>query len=177
MSQHNLSFPIGPFKAPEVISQEVLAGWIQEIDEVPYRYRQAVQSLTDEQLDTPYRPDGWTVRQVIHHVPDSHLNSYIRFHWALTEDQPTIKAYDEKAWAELSYQQEVPVRVSLGLLESIHARWVILLRQMTEADLEKAFIHPESKAVLQLKTVIGMYAWHGEHHLQHILQLKERKGW
>lgn len=173
----NLSFPIGKYKVPATIDNSQIEAWINEIEALPQQMDDAVKGLSDEQLDTPYRPDGWTIRQVIHHVPDSHIGSYTRFHWALTEDNPTIKAYDEKAWSELSYQQNVPIEVSLNLLRNIHIRWSILLRSLTTDQLERTFIHPEDGQTYILKNVIGMYAWHGKHHLEHILSLKRRMNW
>jgi len=132
--------------------------------------------LTASQLDTPYRPGGWTVRQVVHHVPDSHLNAYVRFKLALTEDSPTIKPYDEAAWAKLADTAETPVEVSLQLLESLHARWVRLLESMTEADFARQFHHPES-GTMSLDTYLSGYAWHCRHHVAHITQLRARMGW
>lgn len=174
---NNLSFPIGEFQAPDSIDSTQIKIWIDEIEALPEQMAAAVTGMSEEQLDTPYRPEGWTVRQVIHHVPDSHIGSYCRFHWALTEDNPIIKAYDEKAFAELSYHNALPIETSLTLLKAIHARWVVLLRNMTTEELEKTFLHPETKEVNVLKNVIGMYAWHGKHHLEHILALKRRMNW
>ena len=173
----NLSYPIGKFTAPETITNEHIEQWIAEIEGAPVRYKQAVQDLTDEQLDTPYRPEGWTVRQVIHHMPDSHMNSYIRFHWALTEESATIKAYDEAGWANLDYQKHVPIEVSLQLLNFIHTRWVILLKHMSQSDFQKTFVHPQSGRTMRLDWVTGLYAWHSQHHLAHIEKLKERMNW
>lgn len=173
----NLSYPIGKFTAPENITNEHIEQWIAEIEGAPARYKQAVQDLKDEQLDTPYRPEGWTVRQVIHHMPDSHMNSYIRFHWALTEENPTIKAYDEAGWANLGYQKHVPIEVSLQLLNFIHTRWVILLKHMSQSDFQKTFVHPQSGRTMRLDWVTGLYAWHSQHHLAHIEKLKERMNW
>ncbi len=174
---NNLSFPIGKYDAPDTIDSKQIKIWIDEIEALPTLMEEAVKDLSDEQLDTPYRPDGWTVRQVIHHVPDSHMGSYTRFHWALTENNPTIKAYDEKAWADLEYQKNVPVEVSLSLLKYLHHRWSLLLRSLTSSQLEKTFVHPEDGQTYILKSVIGMYAWHGKHHLEHILSLKRRMNW
>ena len=143
----------------------------------PARMAKALEGLNDEQLDTPYRPGGWTVRQVVHHVPDSHLNCYIRFHWALTEDNPLIKAYGEKDWASMDYQTQVPIEVSLNLLKYVHARWVVLLESLDETGLNKTFRHPEDGRTYHLKTVIPLYAWHGDHHIAHITALRERMGW
>lgn len=173
----NLSYPIGEFEPPQQIDDNQITQWIDEIEALPELMEDAVKGLTDSQLDTPYRPAGWTIRQVIHHVPDSHIGSYCRFHWALTENNPTIKAYDEKAFAQLSYHKEMPIDISLALLKALHARWVVLLRNMKTSDLEKTFVHPETQEVNVLKVVIGMYAWHGRHHLEHILSLKKRMNW
>jgi hypothetical protein len=177
MNNEQLSYPIGRFSPPTRIDTAIINTWIATIEEAPQRYEQAVAGMTDTQLDTPYRADGWTVRQVVHHVADSHMNSYIRFHWALTEPNPTIKAYDEKSWAALSYQEKVPVSISLQLLENLHKRWAILLRALSPEELEKTFVHPETGKINVLKEVVGLYAWHSEHHLHHILRLKERMGW
>ncbi|OEK00144.1 metal-dependent hydrolase [Roseivirga sp. 4D4] len=174
---NDLSYPIGEFKQPDQIDEQHITQWIDEIEALPSLMESAVRGLNDSQLDTPYRPDGWTVRQVIHHVPDSHIGSYCRFHWALTEDNPTIKAYDEKAFASLGYHEHLAIDTSLALLKALHARWVVLLRNMTKEDLEKTFVHPETKEINILKVVIGMYAWHGKHHLEHILALKRRMNW
>lgn len=173
----NLSYPIGEYNTPSIIDSAQINLWISEIEALPSQLSAAVLNLSDEQLDTPYRPGGWTVRQVIHHMPDSHIGSYCRFHWALTEDSPIIKAYDEKAWAELPYQKDVPIAISIGMLENIHARWSILMKNLTSDQLEKTFIHPVGGQVYILKSVIGMYAWHGKHHLAHIVNLKKRMNW
>jgi uncharacterized damage-inducible protein DinB len=147
-----------------------------EIAEAPANLSAAIAGLNDEQLNTPYRDGGWTVRQVIHHVPDSHMNAYIRFKLALTEVEPTIKPYDEAAWAELSDTRNTPIEVSLTLLESLHARWVVLLQSMTDADFQKQFRHPE-RGVVTLEMNLAMYAWHGKHHAAHITSLRERRQW
>jgi hypothetical protein len=138
--------------------------------------RAAVAGLTTAQLDTAYRPGGWTVRQVVHHVPDSHLNAYVRFKLALTENAPTIKPYDEAAWARLPDTASTPIEVSLDLLESLHARWVRLLEAMTDSDFARQFHHPES-GTMRLDTYLSGYAWHCRHHLAHITQLRARMGW
>ncbi len=174
---HDPRYPIGPFTPPATVTPEDSERWIGEIERLPAAFRAAVEPLTDAQLDTPYRPGGWTVRQLVHHVPDSHLNSYIRFKWTLTEDRPTIKAYDEKLWAALPDSRDTPVAVSLALLESLHTRWVVLLRSLTPADREREFIHPETGRALSLNTTLALYAWHGRHHLAHITALVEREGW
>ncbi|NVJ47364.1 MAG: putative metal-dependent hydrolase [Cytophagia bacterium] len=173
----DLRYPIGKFQAPESFTQEQLQSYIKTIEEAPALYEAAVKELSEEQLNTPYRPEGWTIRQVIHHVPDSHMNAYIRFHWTLTEDHPTIKAYKEAKWAELPYLQEVPIELSLDLMKSIHARWSILLKSLSIEDFEKTYLHPDYNKVFALKTVVALYAWHCKHHLAHIESLKERMGW
>lgn len=172
----DLRYPIGEFTAPDEITPEMIAGWIDEIERLPGDLRAAVAGLSDEQLDTPYRPDGWTVRQVVHHVGDSHLNSLIRFKWTLTEDRPKIKAYFEDRWAELADYRDVPIELSLTFLESLHGRWVILLRSMNEKDFRREFVHPDF-GVVRLDGAVGTYAWHGKHHVAHITELAKRQGW
>ncbi|WP_046178374.1 YfiT family bacillithiol transferase [Domibacillus tundrae] len=171
----NKQFPIGPFEWTDAVTERVAAEWIKEIEELPALLHRTVESLTNEQLDTPYRNGGWTVRQVVHHVADSHMNAYIRFKLALTEELPVIKPYDEAAWAELP-DSSMPVDVSLVLLESLHKRWTRLLSELQTGDLEKTFIHPDSGEVTVGEN-IGMYAWHGRHHLAHITSLCDRNGW
>ncbi len=171
-----LQYPIGRFKVPRGITQDLVNQWIQEIDILPKQISQAVKDLSDLQLDTPYREGGWSLRQVVHHLADSHLNSYIRFKWALTENQPIIKAYDERTWAMLP-DYEAPVDISVHLLTSLHQRWVILLKSLSSEQLKLKFVHPETKAKIPLNINIALYAWHGKHHLAHIEGLKERRGW
>ena len=171
-----LRYPIGRFESPSRIDQHQIERWIGDIESLPADLRRAVNSLTDSQLDTPYRPGGWTIRQVIHHLPDSHMNSFIRFKWALTEDRPEIKAYFEDRWAELPDYSAAPVSASLDLLEALHRRWVALLRSLTRKDLDRIFIHPESGPA-NLAETIGSYAWHGRHHLAHIQEVIRREGW
>lgn len=149
---------------------------IAHIAETPAHLRKALGGLTEEQLDTPYREGGWTVRQVAHHVPDSHLNAYTRFKLALTEEQPTIKPYDETAWAALSDSRDTPVEISLALLESLHDRWTRLLRAMSADDFRRTLNHPDS-GVMSLDALLSLYAWHGRHHVAHITTLRERMGW
>ena len=172
----DLSFPIGDFDMDAEVRAEQRPRLIDEIAETPVLLRRAVEGLTPEQLDTPYRDGGWTVRQVAHHVPDSHLNSYTRFKLALTEDSPTIKTYFQDRWAELEDSRLTPVETSLTLLESLHERWVVLLRSLSDSDFERAFIHPE-RGLLSLNTTLALYAWHGKHHVAHITALRERMGW
>lgn len=173
----DLRYPVGRFEfGEETLSEERRDELIKQIEATPARLREAVSGLTAEQLDTPYRPGGWTVRQVVHHLPDSHLNSYVRFKLALTEREPTIKPYDEAAWADLEDSVATPVEVSLGLLESLHSRWVVLLRSLAPEDLARTFRHPELGSV-SLGKNIALYAWHGRHHVAHITGLRERMGW
>ncbi len=169
-------FPIGKFTFPESVSPAQQRQFIEEIAAVPSQLRAAVHGLSPEQLDTPYREGGWTVRDVVHHLPDSHLNSYVRFKLALTEDEPTIKPYDEGRWAKLEDTRNTPVEVSLTLLDSLHQRWVNLLRSLSAADLKRKFRHPE-RGLLSLEQNLALYAWHGKHHVAHITSLRERKGW
>lgn len=176
MSQEELRYPIGRFAAPAGVSPAQVEAWIEEIERLPAALRSVVQPLTAEQLDTPYRPGGWRVRQVVHHLADSHLNSLIRFKWALTEERPTIKAYFEDRWAELPDYTTVPVSTSLRLLEALHERWVGLLRGLSATDLEREFLHPESGPI-RLDVNIGLYAWHGRHHLAQVTRLADREGW
>ncbi|WP_040950578.1 YfiT family bacillithiol transferase [Gorillibacterium massiliense] len=173
----NLSYPIGRFTPPDVISEEQINEWIREIADLPMVLRRTVESLSVEQLDTPYREGGWTIRQVVHHLAESHLNSFIRFKLALTEENPTIKPYDEQRWAELPDTKNMPIEASLTLLTGLHQRWVFLLATLAPEDLQKTFYHPESKETVKLAKNVGIYAWHGRHHLAHITGLLERMGW
>ena len=172
----DLRYPIGPFEWPGETGAEQLSRFTDELAVAPTRLRAAVAGLSETQLDTPYRTGGWTVRQVVHHLPDSHLNSYTRFRLALTEDQPTIKPYDQARWAELPDARTAPVALSLTLLESLHARWVILLRSMSMADFVRSIRHPEL-GVVKLDWYAALYAWHGRHHVAHITSLRDRLGW
>jgi hypothetical protein len=166
-----LSYPIGKYSGEGDLSL-----WVDQISAAPVQLREAVRGLSQAQLDTPYRPGGWTVRQVIHHVPDSHLNSYVRFRLALTEDQPTIKPYDEERWANLFDSRTADIETSLTLLESLHTRWVLLLRSLTPEDWKRTFRHPEL-GVVTLEWTAGLYAWHGRHHTAHVTSLRARTGW
>ena len=172
----DLRYPIGKFTPKDQYPPEEISTFVDRIESLPARLEAAVKNLTSAQLDTPYREGGWTVRQVVHHVADSHINSYIRVKWTLTEATPTIKAYDEKAWAETPDNQLDPL-LSLQLLKALHAKWVALYRSLGAADLQKEFIHPETKKSVRLDRLAGLYAWHGDHHLAHITGLKERMGW
>lgn len=169
-------YPVGKFERPQTLTPDDRAGMIAHIAETPARLRQAVAGLTESQLDTPYREGGWTVRQVVHHVPDSHLNSYIRFKLAMTEEQPTIKPYDEAAWAALPDSRDTPIETSLTLLESLHDRWTRLLRAFTADDFRRTLNHPEN-GVMTLDALLALYAWHGRHHVAHITTLRGRMGW
>jgi uncharacterized damage-inducible protein DinB len=169
-------YPIGKFERRDQLSAEERRSMIDQIAATPMRMREAIAGLTREQLDTPYRDGGWTVRQVVHHVPDSHLNSYTRFKLALTEDVPTIKPFDEARWAELSDSRETPIETSLSMLGALHDRWVRLLRSMSDADFQRKLKHPES-GTMSLDTMVALYAWHGRHHVAHITSLRARKGW
>ncbi|PLT29282.1 YfiT family bacillithiol transferase [Peribacillus deserti] len=171
----DMKYPIGNFQFDGEITNSVIRDWINEIEDLPRLLRDAVKDLDNEQLDTAYRSGGWTVRQVIHHLADSHMNAYIRFKLALTEEKPVIKPYDETKWAELS-DYEMPIDISLLLLKALHKRWTKLLRSISPADMEKTFIHPDSGEV-SVGENIGIYAWHGRHHLAHITSLCNRKGW
>lgn len=171
----DLRYPIGIFSFDDPLTTEVVEKWVKEMEVAPLQLREAVRNLNELQLDTPYRPGGWTVRQVVHHIADSHMNSYIRFKLALTEDQPTIRPYFEDRWAELP-DSKLPIDISLSLLEALHGRWVTLLRSLKESDLENTFVHPDSGVQTVGKT-IGMYAWHGRHHIAHITSLRNRLGW
>jgi DinB family protein len=172
----DLRYPVGEFHFPESVSARELATFIDQIAETPGHMRTAVAGLSDSQLDTPYRPGGWTVRQLAHHVPDSHINSYTRFRLALTEDEPVIKPYEEARWAELADARTLPIEPSLVLLESLHARWVPLLRSLSDAEWKRTFRHPEL-GLVRLEQNAALYAWHGRHHVAHITALRKRNGW
>ena len=169
-------YPVGKFERRDALTSDERTKMIAEIAETPARMRKAIAGLTDSQLDTPYREGGWTVRQVVHHVPDSHVNAYTRFKLALTEEQPTIRPYDEAKWAELSDSRDTPVETSLTLLESLHDRWTRLLRAITPDDYRRTLNHPDS-GVMSLDAVLSLYEWHGRHHVAHITSLRERMGW
>jgi hypothetical protein len=172
----DLRYPVGEFRFPESVSAPELATFIEQIAETPAHMRTAVAGLSDSQLDTPYRPGGWTVRQLAHHVPDSHINSYTRFRLALTEDEPVIKPYEEARWAELADARTLPIEPSLVLLESLHARWVPLLRALSDAEWKRTFRHPEL-GLVRLEQNAALYGWHGRHHVAHITALRKRNSW
>ena len=172
----DLRYPTGPFTPPDQHSKESRASAIEVIAETPERLRSAVQGLDENQLDTPYREGGWTLRQVVHHVPDSHLNAYIRVKLALTEPEPVIKPYNEAAWADLPDTTAVPIDISLNLLEAVHRRWVALLRAMRDSDFRREYVHPDTGRHT-LDHLVALYAWHGPHHIAHITATRSRMGW
>lgn len=169
MTEEQLKYPTGKFTPPASYTTDDLNRWINDIKVLPGKMRQAVISLNEKQLDTQYRAGGWTLRQVIHHVADSHLNSLIRFKLALTEDNPTIKPYEEGYWA-LQADYRLPVESSLRILEGVHIHWVALLESFTENEWNRTFTNPESGQTLSLKRALGLYSWHGKHHLAHIME-------
>lgn len=173
----HLKYPIGQFECPNNITQQHIESWISILEHFPQRLENLVEELTDEQLDTPYRPEGWTIRQVVHHLADSHQHSYNRFKWTLTEDQPIIKAYEEKDWAELPDAKTAPIEMSLHFLKGVHSRLIFVLKRLNENQLDMSFIHPETNAKVVLKYNIGMYAWHSNHHYAHIENVLKREGW
>jgi DinB superfamily len=172
----DLRYPIGMFQNEPNITEARRRELIDGIARLPTRLNAAVIGLSAQQLETPYRPASWTVRQVVHHLPDSHLNAYVRFKLALTEAEPTIKAYDEDQWAELEDARTAPIEISLSLLESLHQRWTLLLRSLPPGEFARTFRHPDI-GILTLDMQLGLYEWHGRHHLAHITSLKERAGW
>jgi len=172
----DLRYPIGRFTAVTPVTQELRDAAIDAIAGLPARMRGAVAGLNDAQLDTPYRPGGWTVRQVVHHIADSHMNAYIRIKLALTEDTPTIKPYDENAWSALA-DMRLPIAVSLNLLDGIHLRWVTVYRAMAVDQFSRSFTHPELGDEITLDHQLQNYAWHSHHHLAHITELRRREGW
>jgi uncharacterized damage-inducible protein DinB len=176
IQMEDLRYPIGPFVFEGDVTDARRQEWITEIAQGPAKLRATVAGLTAAQLDTPYREGGWTLRQVVHHLADSHMNSYIRFKLALTEHEPTVKPYDEAAWSELVDAKTARTEISLELLESVTERWVMVLRAMSAADFDRAFIHPEGGRTTLAKA-LAMYAWHGKHHIAQIAALRQRQGW
>ncbi len=172
-----LKYPIGRFVKPEQITADHITQGIEDIASFPERLHKEVAHLSEEQLDTPYRPEGWTIRQVVHHCADSHINSIMRFKLALTEDKPTIRPYHEERWAELADSKTLDIAPSLELLNGLHTRWVVLLNSLTNNDLERTFIHPDNNQEWTVKENILNYAWHCNHHLAHITSLKARLSW
>jgi hypothetical protein len=172
----DLRYPIGKFVAKEAHTKEEIAAFIQRIQSLPQKLEAAIAGLSNAQLVTPYRDGGWTIRQVVHHVADSPKNAYIRVKWMLTEETPVIKAYNEKLWAETGETATDPV-LSILLIKALHAKWVALLKTLTPDQLQKKFIHPDTSKHVVLHNLIGMYAWHGDHHHAHIVELKKRMHW
>ena len=171
-----LRYPVGRLTFDPDVTDDKRRSFIRQIAETPAALRAAIAGLDDRQLDTPYRPEGWTVRQVVHHVPDSHMNAYVRFKLALTEENPTIKPYDEAAWARIADTPRTPTEVSLQLLEALHRRWVVLLESLQPPDFTRPLHHPDS-GPLTIDKLLQLYAWHGRHHVAHITALRAREGW
>lgn len=169
-------YPIGHY-VPEAFSNTQKEKWLLDLQFLPDDLETAVQNLDEAQLNTAYREGGWTVKQLVHHVADSHINAYTRFKLGLTENNPTIKPYEEKEWAKLDDVELLPINVSLTLLHALHLRWVAAIRKLSEEQWERTVFHPEQKKQISLWELLGMYAWHGKHHVAHILALRERKGW
>jgi hypothetical protein len=169
-------YPIGKFSYSGPLTAEQKQQCLADIEQTPARLRAALRGLSDQQLNTPYRDGGWTPRQVAHHVPDSHMNSYMRFKLALTEDEPTIKPYMENLWAELPEAKHAPIEVSLALLDSLHQRWMLMLREFTDAEWKRTFRHPDL-GPMSLEKTLALYSWHGRHHVAHITNLREKMGW
>jgi uncharacterized damage-inducible protein DinB len=167
MSDERLQYPIGKFSPKENYTAEEITALINAIETLPGKVEDVFRKLSPKQIDSPYRPGGWTARQVIHHVADSHMNAYIRFKWSITEDTPLIKAYNEKDWAE-TYETKQDPALSVSLIKALHAKWITLLRSLTRDDLQKSFLHPETGKNVRLDRLIALYAWHGEHHLGHL---------
>lgn len=176
MSNEKLKFPLGRYRAPNEITEALRSEWISQIATLPGRLETALAQLNDAQLDTPYRPGGWTVRQVVHHLADSHLNAYTRFKLALTELRPTIKPYEQDDWAKLP-DTGLPIGPSLDVLRGLHARWAFLLKNLDEAELARTYLHPEHGKEFSVDVTISMYAHHGDNHLAQITGLRERNGW
>jgi DinB superfamily len=172
----DLQYPIGKFQYQGPPDETQKQKFLDEVSHAPANLRAAVTGLSERQLDTPYRPAGWTIRQVAHHLPDSHMNAFIRFKLALTEDQPTIKPYMEDRWAILGDVPATPIEVSLMLLESLHIRWMKLMGSLSAADWKRTFLHPEL-GPMTLEKTLALYAWHGKHHVAHVTSLRERNGW
>lgn len=169
-------YPIGKYE-PQPFSHAQKEKWLLDLEFLPQELERSVLNLDTAQLHTPYREGGWTIRQVVHHVADSHMNAYIRFKLGLTEDNPVIKPYEEKKWALLADNESVPINVSLTLLHALHQRWFGTIKGLTDADWERTVVHPEHGRQMSLWFLLGLYAWHGKHHTAHITSLRERKGW
>lgn len=172
----DLSYPIGRFVS-QPYSDKELKERLMAIMFLPKELENAIQNLDEYQIETPYRPDGWTVKQLINHIADSHMNAFIRFKLGLTEENPTIKTYNQDAWVNLNDTKIVPINVSITLVHALHARWAALLNGISSADLERTVFHPEQKKEITLWHMLGLYAWHGKHHVKHITALRERMKW
>ncbi|MGI8495723.1 MAG: YfiT family bacillithiol transferase [Pyrinomonadaceae bacterium] len=172
----DLKYPIGNFQPPQEVTSEMRDEFIQTIEELPSKFHDAVDDLDDNQLDTPYRPEGWTVRQVVHHIADSHINSFCRFKLGLSEETPTIKPFDEASWAEMNDSAFAPVDLSLNIIDGVHARWALLLKSMSGDEFERKINHPE-RGEMTLNNLLALYDWHGKHHTAHIMRLRERNDW
>ena len=177
MNTKNINYPIGRFKLPSIIDNNQINLWISTLENFPDRIENLVATLTQEQIDTPYRTDGWTVRQLVHHLYDSHHNSYTRFKWALTEKSPLIKGFDERAWADLFDSKNGPIELSIHAIIALHAKWVYLLKGLNLADLQQSFVNPDENKTITLAENIGFYAWHCNHHFAKINNLLQEKGW
>ena len=173
----SLKYPVGKFRFPENIPSSILKQWTERIARFPREMTELVSGLSDKQLDTPYRPDGWNIRQVVHHVGDSHMGSYTRFKWALTEDNPMIKTYDQDKWSDLPDTKFGPIKEALDFLTALHSKWVTLLHSLSSEQWERTFQHPEMKRTITLKQNLALYVWHCDHHYAHIKQLLISKGW
>ena len=174
---NKLRFPVGEYRPLKSITGNDIKNFISTIEGFPDKISDAVRNLSEEQLNTPYRSDGWTIKEVVNHVGDSHMNSITRFKLALTEDNPTVKTYHEDRWAKLEDYKSTPLEVSLALLDNLHKRWVILLKSLTPEQLKRTLYHPEHKTNIPLDEFMHLYAWHCDHHLAHITRLKERMNW
>ena len=168
-------YPMGKFRRPAVLDEPARKSAMKDLAELPALLRSAVEGMNDAQLATPYREGGWTVRQVVHHIADSHMNAFVRVRKALTEENPVISVYEEKAWAELPDSQAAPVKWSLALLENLHARWVMMLQGLSEEQWKRTFVHPEN-GLMAVELATAMYAWHGKHHLAHVRQVRPDAG-
>jgi uncharacterized damage-inducible protein DinB len=173
----DLRYPIGKYQRPGELNADQRLEFIDAIADTPERLQSALKNLSADRLDTPYRPEGWTVRQVVHHLPDSHMNAYVRMKLALTEDVPTIKPYDEARWAELFDGKRLPISSSLDLLETLHKRWVLMLKSLAPEDWARKFRHPDHEKPMSIDDSLALYAWHGKHHVAHITTLRQRNGW
>lgn len=177
MDLEALKYPIGKFQKPETITSDDLLKYISVIELFPHRLDDEVEQLSNDQLETPYRPDGWTIKQVVHHCADSHMNALVRFKLALTEDKPTIKPYKEALWADLADSSHMSIDASLNIISGIHMRWAALLKSLTKAQWKRTFVHPQHGREISLEENAGLYAWHCQHHLAHITGLKQRNEW